>query len=344
MISSDILLLLLLLLLYVRRCGKACPASQKCIDRQCVCTNEWPNACPYTSPPGSAASTITICHNFTRSEVACGQCGVSCSASTECLQGKCSCKPGITACTDTATGATYCTNTTRSEEHCGTCFNSCPAGQFCVGGKCGCPSDRATACPWGLPVNGQQPTICVNISRNENHCGGCWQRCGWNEKCIDGKCTASCPRDWPERCPVPGVAGATVCANTLKDEVHCGACFKVCRRDQKCKDGQCVCRDGETKCSFGPNNAEICVNTKSSNVACGGCPNAIAPAPRGKVCPSNQKCSKGQCICPRDRPDVCVTSTGQTLCFNFRDDKSACGGCFKQCGPNQKCDDGRCKG
>jgi hypothetical protein len=187
-----------------------------------------------------------------------------------------------------------------------------------------------------------QPVICVNTNTSENHCGACWNRCNWNEKCIAGKCVKSCgDAEGAKLCEFTTASNVpvSVCANTKRDENHCGDCFKVCPRSQRCKDGACVCSDkGKTACPVGgTNGAVICVDTRNTNTACGGCPNS-----GGKVCPSNLSCRDSQCKCPRDRPNECVTSTGQTLCFNFNNDKSSCGACFKQCAANQRCRDGRC--
>jgi hypothetical protein len=96
-------------------------------------------------------STGTICHNFNTSEVACGQCYNSCAASTECVQGRCACTAGLTACTDTTgSTATYCVNTTSNPGHCGRCYNRCQRDQVCINGRCTCPN---TMCQWGKKLD-----------------------------------------------------------------------------------------------------------------------------------------------------------------------------------------------
>ncbi|WIA32533.1 hypothetical protein OEZ86_003346 [Tetradesmus obliquus] len=312
---------------YCGNCTTKCSGSQVCVQGECVCSKNWPNSCTYSNSTGS----ITVCHNFTRSEVACGRCLNTCSSKTECILGECKCSsPTATRCDDNTTTpiSTYCVkNITTSDEHCGVCFNTCPTGQSCRNSACTCPSNKPKQCPWGAT------SICVNTNTSENHCGDCWKRCNYDEKCVAGVCTNSCLGDATELCPVPGLTGVTLCANTKKDAFHCGKCFNVCPRSQICKDGSCQCSRGKTACPVGSPSSIRCVDIRTSDVACGGC---------GKVCPSNLDCRDSQCKCPRDRPNECPTTTGQVLCFNFKSDKSACGGCFNQCAASQKCRDGKC--
>lgn len=256
-----------------------------------------------------------------------------CPSPTECVSGQCACAPGLATCTHGAT--TYCINTAIDPAHCGQCFNACTGEHACIGGRCVCPSYKSTECPWGPAGNGVQPTVCVDISSDTNHCGGCWQRCGGgsNVKCMAGNCTRACSIYYPTLCEVPGFPERSDCVNLLTFWQHCGRCFKTCSPDQTCNKGRCECRAGETACFIGPHKSVVCVNTQNSDTACGGCPNR-----GGRVCPSKMRCQAGQCNCQPGETE-CVPGR----CFNLNTSMNACGSCLSQCNYLQRCVNGRCK-
>src|SRR5688500_15788761 len=45
--------------------------------------------------------------------------------------------------------------------------------------------DKVCACPQGRTRCGDR---CVNLDRNERHCGRCFNRCAEGEQCVDGVC------------------------------------------------------------------------------------------------------------------------------------------------------------
>ena len=51
--------------------------------------------------------------------------------------------------------------------------------------------DKVCACPEGQARCNDR---CVNLDRNENHCGACGNRCAEGEECVDGMCQGGpCP-------------------------------------------------------------------------------------------------------------------------------------------------------
>ncbi|WIA12392.1 hypothetical protein OEZ85_012438 [Tetradesmus obliquus] len=303
--------------------GGALVAAQVTIAVDSGCSNTKPDVC------GSLLTGASNCVDKGTDENNCGTCGNVCGGSQVCVQGSCVCPDNW------PNSCTYTNPTSIGSSSITVCHNFTHR-QSCSNSKCACPSSKPTVCPWGpISITGAQPTICVNTQTSENHCGACWNRCGYDEKCIDGRCSKSCGRD-ATLCTMSSTASSpavSLCAKTSSDEYHCGGCFNICPRSQRCRSGKCVCTDGKAEVLVGPNKVVRCVDTRTSNLACG--------ASRD-VCPSNLSCRDGKCKCPRDRPEECPTKEGQVLCFNFKTDKSACGGCFNQCPASQKCRDRKC--
>ena len=81
--------------------------------------------------------------------------------------------------------------------------------------------------------------ICVNTKSNALHCGGCGNRCGNNNACVDGKCQGGCPGSQ--------VLCVGLCVDPSDNDDHCGDCDTKCTGDLTCIDGQCGCAEG-TKC------------------------------------------------------------------------------------------------
>jgi hypothetical protein len=50
--------------------------------------------------------------------------------------------------------------------------------------------DKVCACPEGKSRCGDR---CVNLDRNERHCGECFNRCAEGQECVDGVCQGGCP-------------------------------------------------------------------------------------------------------------------------------------------------------
>src|SRR5215216_7629958 len=68
---------------------------------------------------------------------------------------------------------------------------------------------------------------CVNLKRNERHCGSCSNRCASNQTCCNGRCV-----------------------NLKRNERHCGSCGHRCLGGQECVRGVCQggCQSGTTEC------------------------------------------------------------------------------------------------
>jgi hypothetical protein len=120
-------------------------------------------------------------------------------------------------------------------------------------------------CPEGQTRCGER---CVNLKRNERHCGSCRNRCGSNQTCCKGRCV-----------------------NLKRNERHCGRCFNRCPEGQECVGGMCQggCRSGTTPCGT------QCCQTGET------CLHGIA------CCPDAQVCGTGAfAICCTDPAHTCV--------------------------------------
>jgi hypothetical protein len=76
--------------------------------------------------------------------------------------------------------------------------------------------DKVCGCPEGQDRCNDR---CVNLERNENHCGECFNRCEPGEECVDGEClggepicTPSCPEDCSSCHELPDRTG-TICVD-----------------------------------------------------------------------------------------------------------------------------------
>jgi stigma-specific protein Stig1 len=72
---------------------------------------------------------------------------------------------------------------------------------------------RGDQCSEGLTRCGER---CVNLRRNERHCGSCFNRCRSTQTCCKGRCV-----------------------NLQRNERHCGSCFNRCAEGQECVGGEC---------------------------------------------------------------------------------------------------------
>ena len=104
--------------------------------------------------------------------------------------------------------------------------------------------DKVCGCPKG---QSRCKDRCVNLQKNENHCGECFNRCAEGEECVEGKCQGGCPPGetvctgcacetvacTPETFDCnPNAATVTVClANTEGGGTTCGCGFDVCTND-----------------------------------------------------------------------------------------------------------------
>jgi hypothetical protein len=122
------------------------------------------------------------------------------------------------------------------------------------------------------------------------------------------------------------------CRDLQSDPLNCGSCGNRCDDDMVCRDGECVCPEGETECgdTCCP-SGQICAD--------GQC--ADDPCPPEFICPLAQACVNGACVCP----------AGETACENACCEAGlTCvnGACEDLCPPQllclfgQGCVDGEC--
>src|SRR5919112_2245793 len=103
----------------------------------------------------------------------------------------------------------------------------CRRDSQCCSGNCvRRGDDKVCRCPEGKTRCNDR---CVNLDRNEHHCGECFNRCDEGQECVDRVCQGSCP------------PGETVCGGDCCPEgTVCtpSGCDPIC--DPPCP-GSCVC-------------------------------------------------------------------------------------------------------
>lgn len=176
--------------------------------------------------------------------------------------------------------------------------------------------------------------VCVNTVTDENHCGGCGQRCTGE---------TSCQSSYYERETLPGSnCGCSnferlcngSCRITSWDNENCGGCDISCDEGQVCNHGRCddVCDDSGV-C------AGQCTNLTWDPDNCGWC---------GRVCSDNNIVTRN---CFGDCGGSCVTgfldcneNKGYDGCeTDSLQDNNNCGACGFQCLSYQTCNNGVCE-
>jgi hypothetical protein len=102
--------------------------------------------------------------------------------------------------------------------------------------------DKVCGCPEGQDRCNDR---CVNLDRNENHCGECFNSCAEGQECVRGECGGGEPICDPP-CPAGGECveagpGVTVCYPVCDPPCTPGT---VCRFDQDGTTTYCVCGQG----------------------------------------------------------------------------------------------------
>lgn len=173
-------------------------------------------------------------------------------------------------------------------------------------------SDDEPECPDGTSRCGD---ICVAISKDPSHCGGCDVLCDEGEVCSEGACVKGCPE---------GLAACgTSCVDFSRDADHCGDCGVRCDEEQICQSGSCVdaCA-GELRLCEGE-----CVDFATDDENCGGC---------GVVCPDRASCESGSCQCESGLRDC------GGICADTEIDPLHCGACGQSCEEGELCESGSC--
>ncbi|ACY14082.1 cadherin-like beta sandwich domain-containing protein [Haliangium ochraceum] len=204
------------------------------------------------------------------------------------------------------------------------CFDPEPGGRTC-GPEQECPEgyqcDLTTnmcldACPPGYATcNG----ACVNLDRDNGHCGACDNVCEAGELCNgEGACELTCQDGFSE------CAGA--CFDLTNNDDHCGACGIVCPAGQTCNgDGTCAieCADGFVECNG------ACIDPRLDERYCGAegeCTGAAA----GVECAEGERCQSGACVPSCLAGQVYCTSEGENgetfgRCIDPNTDREFCG-------------------
>jgi hypothetical protein len=90
---------------------------------------------------------------------------------------------------------------------------------------------------------------CVDLQRDNLHCGACGRACDASRLCRGGMCVAPCPLGQlrcNDRC-VPG----------LSDPANCGACGRACPVGQSCIAGRCAMGLLPTRFTATPSSTEV---------------------------------------------------------------------------------------
>jgi hypothetical protein len=124
----------------------------------------------------------------------------------------------------------------------------CRRDSQCCSGNCiRRGDDKVCGCPEGKSRCNDR---CVNLERNENHCGECFHRCDQGQECVRGECQGGEPICNPP-CPqgrecVEGAPGFTFC------QPICPSCACSCFDLPDGSGGACVACNGG--CNAAPNN------------------------------------------------------------------------------------------
>jgi hypothetical protein len=147
--------------------------------------------------------------------------------------------------------------------------------------------DKVCACPEGQI---RCKDRCVNLERNERHCGRCFNRCAEGEQCVDGVCQGGGCQGGTQECGAVVCQAGETCVNgqcvagtCTQLGTQCGTCtgeggsteFCVCERSADgagsfCRGPLVACASCCDECGvFGGVNLPVCV--QSGNPPGGGC-------------------------------------------------------------------------
>jgi hypothetical protein len=112
--------------------------------------------------------------------------------------------------------------------------------------------DKVCGCPEGKRRCADR---CVNLQRNERHCGRCGNRCEEETTCVNGAC-----------CPNAQVCGTGTSLTCCPEGQECDDEFGVCipptgpnRLICVCNDNTTITRCSSVDCSSGPQQDLVCV-------------------------------------------------------------------------------------
>ncbi len=216
-----------------------------------------------------------------------------------------------------------------------------------------CPS---TECPEGRVTCPNNPFPCaVDLSSDDDNCGACGVRCPTDSaflsrfngmmRCVAGTCRLVCRDEYADcnNSPDDGCE-VHVFGINANDKNNCGACGNVC--DDRCTDGSCGCRFGQTLCPDG-----ICYDLDRNNANCGACGNVCPPSADPPFPPEwamTRRCNVGRCNQPAcafgraDCNDDFLVPGGDGCETSTLFDVNNCGSCGNKCMPGETCSFGVC--
>jgi hypothetical protein len=178
--------------------------------------------------------------------------------------------------------------------------------------------DKVCGCPTGQRRCNDR---CVNLKRNENHCGSCFNRCAEGQECVSGVCQGG-------GCP----SGTTLCGGNcvLTDCPSSGQTLNPSTCKCECPAGQTCCNGACRNLICGPNEGSLNLGT----CQCEPCPE------------SDQVLCNGMCVnnvCGRDKVFNYTTCQCETVtCVQCGANPQDCGrGLFPRCGTSSggfRCD------
>ena len=285
----------------------------------------------------------------------CGGCGKKCvlsNANPKCENGNClvaSCTSVFGDCNLSPVDGCEI-NLSSTVDHCGGCGDKCALTNAVP--RCDSSTCQILSCipPYDDCNNIDSDGCEVDLSNDNNHCGGCGKKCvlaNANSQCISGSCeiTSCVVGSNYNDCNANAKDGCE--SNQLTDVKNCGGCGKKCELDNAnvhCSNGKCSilsCKDGYKDCDkITENGCEISIRTI---VNCGDCDvkcdlkNAL---PR---CDLSYQCVIESCDplygnCDGENDNGCETD----LSISIND----CGKCGETCGiegAKAKCEGGVCK-
>jgi hypothetical protein len=138
--------------------------------------------------------------------------------------------------------------------------------------------DKVCGCPEGKTRCNDR---CVNLERNENHCGSCFNRCEEGEECVDSACTPTCAQNGSicsanDQCCSGRCAGGMCAEPCPSDRVLLcnGTCARRCTSSADCAAG-CEGCGGEISTGL-----RFCGRTDPAQTRCSTC----SDCPTGQFC------------------------------------------------------------
>ncbi len=209
-----------------------------------------------------------------------------------------------------------------------------------------CAAPRATCPSSAYPCD-------VDLSRDNENCGGCGIRCGngvdSNWSCVDGQCTFACGNaasgtgNQGADCDNDPTNGCEV--DILFDNDNCGDCGYACPEGKSCTLGKCLSLCDMMAMYFGlPDDCGngLCTNFNYDDANCGACGNACDPTgPSLPKLPADMHygcgsatCGKTKCNDPNRANCNGDTSDG---CETAIHDNANCAFCGDTCAPGKQC-------